>query len=172
VHRQRVQNTCQAPTCTDTLKNGTETDVDCGGTCPNDCAIGQGCMVDGDCQSGTCTAGVCSLLNGCDLSTAQDFTVMAPPPITFANGNLTYAPKCIKVPVGTVLTFNGNFAGHPTIGGTVVGNVVTPAASGPFVPVTSTGTTKDFTMSTVGTFPYYCQPHATLGMTGVVYVVP
>jgi hypothetical protein len=44
------------PTCTDTIKNGTETDVDCGGgTCP-DCVDGRVCLVNGDC--GTC----CSVL--------------------------------------------------------------------------------------------------------------
>jgi hypothetical protein len=48
-----------APTCSDGLKDGAETDVDCGGVeCPP-CATGKVCMVDADCASGTCTAGVC-----------------------------------------------------------------------------------------------------------------
>jgi plastocyanin len=70
------------------------------------------------------------------------------------------------------VVFNGSFAAHPTIGGTVIGPAVTPASSGPFVPVTNTGTTRTFVMNSAGTFPYYCQPHATLGMNGVVFVVP
>jgi hypothetical protein len=46
--------------CTDGVKNGTETGVDCGGgTCPA-CPSGQGCTVAGDCQSGICTAGLCA----------------------------------------------------------------------------------------------------------------
>lgn len=50
---------CAAPTCTDTVKNGTETDVDCGGACPK-CAAGKMCKVDSDCVGGTkCVAGIC-----------------------------------------------------------------------------------------------------------------
>jgi plastocyanin len=165
-------NVCQAPSCTDNIQNGTETDTDCGGACPSDCGIGDSCLVNGDCATGFCEGGVCALLNGCSLATAQDFTAMTPPPVTFANGNLTYAPRCIKVGLGTQVTFSGSFASHPTIGGIVQGMTVTPASSGPFVPVTNSGMTRTFTMTSPGNFPYYCQPHATLGMSGVVFVVP
>lgn len=45
---------CAAPTCTDSVKNGAETDVDCGGaSCPT-CANGDTCSVDGDCTSTVC----------------------------------------------------------------------------------------------------------------------
>ncbi|MEO8845530.1 MAG: DUF4215 domain-containing protein [Kofleriaceae bacterium] len=48
-----------APTCTDTIKNGAETDVDCGGgTCPA-CADNLHCSAATDCTSGVCTATVC-----------------------------------------------------------------------------------------------------------------
>ncbi len=53
---------CQAPataSCTDAVKNGTETDVDCGGSCTADCANGKTCSVAGDCSSGICTSGIC-----------------------------------------------------------------------------------------------------------------
>lgn len=163
---------CAAPTCTDSVKNGTETGLDCGGSCSTKCALGNECSIDGDCSSGICTSNVCSQLNGCDLSTATDLTGGAGTTVTFANGNFTYAPKCIKVTTGTVVTFNGNFAGHPLTGGAVVAGAKVPAATGPFVPATSTGTTKNFAMSSAGTFPYYCDPHALGGMTGVVFVVP
>lgn len=54
-----VNGVCQ-PTCADGIKNGTETDVDCGGgTCPA-CANGKTCNVDSDCQSGFCNNGVCA----------------------------------------------------------------------------------------------------------------
>lgn len=46
---------CQAPSCMDGVKNGDETDVDCGGTCPS-CPDGEACDADGDCQSGYCNA--------------------------------------------------------------------------------------------------------------------
>ena len=53
---------CQAPTCNDTVRNGTETDLDCGGgSCPA-CANGLACVNNQgarDCVSGVCTNNVC-----------------------------------------------------------------------------------------------------------------
>ena len=46
--------TCQAPSCADGVKNGTETGVDCGGTCPNKCVDAVGCLSGDDCVSGVC----------------------------------------------------------------------------------------------------------------------
>jgi hypothetical protein len=43
------------PTCTDGIKNGNETGVDCGGTCPL-CATGQTCLVNSDCLTNACQA--------------------------------------------------------------------------------------------------------------------
>jgi len=48
-----------APTCTDKVKNGNETDVDCGGGTCVKCADTKGCAKASDCQSGVCTAGKC-----------------------------------------------------------------------------------------------------------------
>jgi formylglycine-generating enzyme required for sulfatase activity len=54
--------TCVAPTNSDDVKNGTETDVDCGGGAPTN-ALGCGatkiCTVASDCASLVCTAGRC-----------------------------------------------------------------------------------------------------------------
>jgi hypothetical protein len=44
--------------CTDGVQNGTETGLDCGGSCPP-CGAGQGCTSGASCQSGVCTGGVC-----------------------------------------------------------------------------------------------------------------
>ncbi len=158
---------CAAPLCNDGFKNGTETDVDCGGSCP-DCALGKLCNVPGDCASQICTSGVCSQINGCDPATAVDLTGMGSTTVTF--GGISYTPPCIKVSVGTGVTFDGDFTFHPLMGGEVVAGAKVPAGSGPFVPITNTGTTKTFTMSSAGTFPYYCDVHALSGMTGVVFV--
>ncbi|MBL0220968.1 MAG: hypothetical protein IPQ07_44745 [Myxococcales bacterium] len=49
--------TCRAPTCTDGLRDGFESDVDCGAACP-DCAAGQRCGNGDDCVSGRCNATV------------------------------------------------------------------------------------------------------------------
>ena len=49
---------CQPPSCSDGVKNGDETDVDCGGSCGPTCRHSepqQKCLVPGDCISGTCS---------------------------------------------------------------------------------------------------------------------
>jgi len=49
------------PTCSDKKKNGNETDVDCGGSCPTACTVGKKCKAHGDCSTGLCdsNAGIC-----------------------------------------------------------------------------------------------------------------
>lgn len=46
-------------TCTDGLKNGSETDVDCGGPTCNKCALTKMCVAASDCASAICTGGRC-----------------------------------------------------------------------------------------------------------------
>ncbi len=46
-------------TCTDAVKNQNETDVDCGGVCKG-CDIGDGCLIDEDCENDNCQDGTCS----------------------------------------------------------------------------------------------------------------
>ena len=47
-----------AASCFDGIKNGTETDVDCGGNCTK-CPNGQTCTSNPHCQGGLCSAGIC-----------------------------------------------------------------------------------------------------------------
>jgi plastocyanin len=162
---------CAMPSCTDGVQNGTEVGVDCGGACPLAC-VGGTCTDNGTCASGMCYGGACvASVNGCTIATADDRTADTAVTIDFGGvlGN-AYAPRCIRVAVGTTLTFQGNFGFHPHVGGQVSGGVKMPQGSGPFFPDTSTGTTANFVMSSAGTFPYYCNPHATGGMTGAVFV--
>jgi hypothetical protein len=51
-----------AATCTDGIKNGSETDVDCGGSCTTKCANGRGCSINADCQGNNCVTGTCQAL--------------------------------------------------------------------------------------------------------------
>ncbi len=53
--------------CTDSLKNQDETDVDCGGVKCGKCALGKACSVSSDCVGGnnTCTDGVCATATSC-----------------------------------------------------------------------------------------------------------
>jgi hypothetical protein len=45
--------------CDDLVKDGDETDVDCGGSCAP-CAWGSGCGLDADCKGGVCDLGLCA----------------------------------------------------------------------------------------------------------------
>jgi hypothetical protein len=44
--------------CVDSVKNGTETDTDCGGSCPA-CVDGKACTKKSDCSSNQCVTGLC-----------------------------------------------------------------------------------------------------------------
>ena len=61
------------PICTDGIKNGSESDVDCGGTCPR-CATGKTCASRNDCASARCEAGTCQTCvnNVTDCGTDSD----------------------------------------------------------------------------------------------------
>jgi hypothetical protein len=54
--------------CVNGSQDGSETDVDCGGSCPA-CGAGKSCQGNGDCQSGTCTGNVCVASAGCGDNT-------------------------------------------------------------------------------------------------------
>lgn len=53
------------PPCEDGTRNGDETDVDCGGSCPA-CPLGDDCSTPSDCASGACETGVCVEAATCD----------------------------------------------------------------------------------------------------------
>lgn len=50
--------TCLPSSCGDGLKNGDETDIDCGGSCAG-CGTDKTCSVNADCQSGVCKSRAC-----------------------------------------------------------------------------------------------------------------
>lgn len=58
--------------CDNGVRDFSETDVDCGGSCAP-CALGLGCVVEGDCATGFCIDGVCcdtacdGVCEGCDV---------------------------------------------------------------------------------------------------------
>jgi hypothetical protein len=49
-------------TCANGVLDGSETDVDCGGSCPA-CNLGQRCSISKDCGNSWCSAGVCTAAN-------------------------------------------------------------------------------------------------------------
>jgi hypothetical protein len=65
---------CDPPTAVDGLKNGTETDVDCGGAGPTNaprCKIDKGCNDGTDCASGGCSAGLGKKCSPVSCATAE-----------------------------------------------------------------------------------------------------
>ncbi len=54
-----TDDVCQAPACNDGVRNGDETDVDCGGGTCGGCEQGKACEVGTDCVGLVCTEGVC-----------------------------------------------------------------------------------------------------------------
>ncbi|MBK9259754.1 MAG: DUF4215 domain-containing protein [Polyangiaceae bacterium] len=56
-----TSNKCVSPACVDTVKNGTETDVDCGGADCAPCTDGLVCSIASDCMSGVCTNATCAV---------------------------------------------------------------------------------------------------------------
>lgn len=58
IGRCSTTNQPSGPTCADGITNGSETDVDCGGSCPR-CATGKTCATRSDCASARCEAGTC-----------------------------------------------------------------------------------------------------------------
>jgi hypothetical protein len=64
-------------TCTDHIKDGSETDVDCGGSdpCPR-CDTGQSCLSASDCESNfPCNGDICSCFSGDQIITLADGTI-------------------------------------------------------------------------------------------------
>lgn len=80
-----------AASCSDGIRNGDESDVDCGGGCGATCGVGASCRADQDCTSGDCSNGVCQgPPGGCTEANAVD---LGPP-----GANLTISNAgCLRV---------------------------------------------------------------------------
>jgi hypothetical protein len=55
------------PSCTDKVKNGTETDVDCGGTSCSGCDVGKVCAQHRDCMYQLCQNKLCTVTDSCKM---------------------------------------------------------------------------------------------------------
>lgn len=129
------------PTCSDSTKNGNETDVDCGGpTCPK-CAANQGCFTDSDCISSVCGAGgICApgtCMDGVKNGTESDVDCGGSDCLPCAEGyvctsdadcqsNMCKAGTCQKAPVfigATVLDVKTSFT-MPLPNGTQTGDLL------------------------------------------------
>jgi hypothetical protein len=108
-------------------------------------------------------------IHGCTPGDAMDMTGMAAVTITDIEAWRVPHNVCIRVSVGTDVTWDGNFTSHPLAGG------ISPTADA-MSPITLADATSGSGSASVmftaeGTFPYFCEIH-TGTMTGVIYVVP
>ncbi len=88
-------------------------------------------------------------------------TAVTPAPNTINMKNSVFDPVTLTVTKGTTITWvnQDNFAHTTTADGNAwdSGNI-------------AAGASKAFTFDTVGTFPYHCTYHATMGMKGTIIV--
>ena len=82
-------------------------------------------------------------------------------------GPMQYTNNCVKVKVGTVVTFTGSFTFHPLQPNG--GDTPTPIPA--LTAIDLDGGALGITMSNAGTFGYQCQVHPGI-MYGAIQVVP
>jgi cellulase/cellobiase CelA1 len=136
----RVTLVCSGtpPTCSDGTLNGDETGVDCGGSCPG-CPNGDPCLINEDCQSLFCDAGICAAPSGelsASLAPNNDWGAGYCMTVQVANGaaNPTTSWSVVIDTLGTDVytSWNGgDFGGTGQLTITPVGwnNVIQPGAS-------------------------------------------
>jgi plastocyanin len=159
-----------AALCSNGLRDGTESDVDCGGACPA-CANSKSCGDARDCASGRCSAGTCEApasvcpqaFSGC--TSFVDLTTDPSPTVRFPVAGNRFSPNCLRLRLGQVVRFEGSFASHTLL-----------QSCGP-VPnqlQAANGQSLDVTLLGLGLYGYYCQQHGSpsgSGMAGAIEVV-
>lgn len=103
-------------------------------------------------------------VNGCDPTTSMDRSADETVTIAFSVGVFRYYPPCVKVKAGAKVVFTGDFTAFPLAGG--ADGTLDPSSP---IAETKTGTTATFSISSPGTFPYFCETHYGFGMEGAIY---
>jgi hypothetical protein len=86
--------------CINGVKDGTETAIDCGGSCPTKCADGQACVANSDCANGFCDA------NKCAAASCTDGVLNGSESAIDCGGT---CPGCVN---GKACTSNGDCTSH------------------------------------------------------------
>lgn len=83
---------CQAPTCSDGVLNGWETDLDCGGSACDAlqslCTHGMGCATHADCAAGNCADGKCAIVALADDATCTEDSALVLPQAALLTNDL------------------------------------------------------------------------------------
>jgi plastocyanin len=95
-------------------------------------------------------------------------------------GNLVFDPATLPIHLGDTVMWVWDSPGHSVVSGTATSSSETP--DGKFcspsdtncgtIQLSNMGATYQHTFDTAGNFPYFCAPHGTLGMTGMIQVSP
>jgi plastocyanin len=98
------------------------------------------------------------------------------------NNNLIFDPATLPIHVGDTVMWVWETPGHSVVSGTAISNPPAETPDGKFcspsdtncstIQLSNMGATYEHTFTTAGSFPYYCAPHGTLGMTGMIQVSP
>jgi plastocyanin len=99
------------------------------------------------------------LVNGCDPNATTLTTGNATMSFPTTAAPMQYAPNCVKIKAGSMVTWNGDFSMHP----------LAPEGTGNPIMATSTGMTASFTFTTAGTYGFHCMFHPTV-MNGAIIV--
>src|SRR5262249_23711472 len=85
-----------------------------------------------------------------------------------------FAPRTVTIHVGETVRWRWDSSGHDVVSGSGSpdGRFCTPNDRACGSAFSNAGTTYEHTFTEAGTFPYYCSPHLSLGMTGRVIVEP
>ena len=132
---------CVPASCTDSVKNGDETDTDCGGSCAA-CADGKSCGVPKDCTSLDCLAGSCKaascndqITNGAETATDCGGGICPPCASGLACGHPTDCSSGVctgslcQLPTDTDRVKNGGETDTDCGGSDVAGNDGAPACA-------------------------------------------
>ncbi len=91
-----------------------------------------------------------------------------------ANGSLTFQPQSLTVKVGDTVTWVWAGSGHSVVSGsgcTADDKFCSPSDSScGSTPTSASGAMYSHTFTQAGTFPYFCKPHCSAGMTGTITV--
>lgn len=124
-------------------------------------------LTEGGSSDGSTDAGADS--PGSKDAAPSTFTVVVAP-----NGDHTFAPQDLTIRVGDKVHWVWESSGHTVTsgaGGNADGRFCSPSDGACTSTTTSgAGATYDHTFTSAGTFPYFCRPHRSSGMTGSVIV--
>lgn len=85
--------------------------------------------------------------------------------VQVGQGGLNFAPQTVNAQVGDIIRWVWSSGFHTTTSGTI------PAGAAAWDhPLTGAGQQFDYTVTQVGTYNYFCTPHAGAGMTGTIVV--